>query len=86
MSRSAKGSKKIGRNEKKCVRYFAEGRRAKNRKLKNLRIAVRYAALGCLAVDRRHHAANSGYPNVAIRHGIKADRLFALAASFEARA
>jgi hypothetical protein len=41
--RKGGGSRKIGRNKKKCERYRLEGRREKNKRRKQLRLQKKYA-------------------------------------------
>ena len=53
MAGKEKKNRKLGRNVNKCKQYFAEGRRRKNRKLRDLRIAKRYGQLSLLARKRK---------------------------------
>ena len=51
------GSKKLGRNKKKCARYRLEGRREKNKIIKKARNAKRIARLHQLRIKREEKAA-----------------------------
>ena len=86
MAAKSKGSRKIGRNEKKCARYFAEGRRAKNRKRKDLRIAARYGRLARLGEQKARDTLSLASPNFTTYQVKKMHRLLSLVAQFETRA
>ena len=47
------GSRKLGRNKKKCARYFLEGRKEKNRSVRRLRNPKREAKLAVLREKRQ---------------------------------